>query len=281
MRTFLLAVVINMLPVGAMAAPPRLVEWERGIALQPSADPRMTMYLWFYEWNMFEAMAPGPHTHGTYKLDRRIDPITNQALITSPAIRFRMKPAPDGADLLLTVTNLTRHDWPAIAAIIPCWSPGQVEGTNPNQPLPKTEALADREHDSTEFLSERGLTPLTSRAIHFNHELRRMVDRVSDHGQFVFSSKWPTSEENAQAGILVRRSRDGKWVTGIGWEDYLSVQGHNPWSCMHVAVRVGPLQPNRSKTVRGRLYLFEGATTECWRRLERDLKVSRKPPVRR
>jgi hypothetical protein len=50
---------------------------------------------------------------------------------------------------------------------------------------------------------------------------------------------------------------------------------------MHVAVRVGPLQPNRSKTVRGRLYLFEGATTECWRRLERDLKVSRKPPVRR
>jgi len=281
MRTVLLAVVINMPPLGAMAAPPRLVEWERGIALQPSADPRMTMYLWFYEWNMFEAMAPGPHTHGTYKLDRRIDPITNEALITSPAIRFRMKPAPDGADLLLTVTNLTRHDWPAIAAIIPCWSPGQVEGTNPNQPLPKTEALADREHDSTEFLSERGLTLLTSRAIHFNHELRRMVDSVPDRGQFVFSSKWPTSEENAQAGILVRRSRDGKWVTGIGWEDYLSVQGHNPWSCRHVAVRMGPLQPNRSKTVRGRLYLFEGTTTECWRRLERDLKVSRKLPVRR
>lgn len=273
MKTLLSVICIAILADAAFAAPPRLVEWERGIALVPPEAPGMTMYLWFYEWNMFEAMAPGPHTHGTYKFDRRIDPATNQAQIISPAIRFRMKPTRDGAELLLTVTNVTEYDWPGIAAIIPCWSPGQVAGTDPSNPLPKTVEFADREHDKTEFRSEKGLSRLTSRAIHFNRNLRREALGVSDHGNFVFSSKWPTSEEDARAGILVRRSSDGKWVTGVGWEDYLSVQGHNPWSCMHVAVRVGPLKPKASKTVRGRLYLFQGTPAECWRRFQKDLKT--------
>ncbi len=278
MRTLLITLALGLPVLGAPAATPRLVEWERGIALEPPGDPAMTMYLWFYEWNMFEAMAAGQHTHGTYKLDRKIDPATNEALIVAPAIRFRMKPARDGAEMLLTVTNTTGYVWPATAAIIPCWSPGQVKGTDPNQPLPKTEAFADQEHDKTQFLSDAGLSLLNSRAIHFNRELRRTAESASDHGKFAFSYKWPTSEENARAGILVRRSRDGKWVTGIGWEDYLSVQGHNPWSCMHVAVRVGPLAPNASKTIRGRLYLFQGTAAECWRRLERDLKVGNTLP---
>jgi hypothetical protein len=255
------------------AGPPRLVEWERGVAVEPRDDPGMKMYLWFYEWNMFEAMAPGPHTHGTYKLDRRIDIRTNEARIVSPAIDFRMKPADDGAEMLLTVKNVTGYEWPTIAAIIPCWSPGQVPGTDPNNPLPKTVAFADREHDKTEFLSGKGLALLASRAIHFNRDLRAAADRVSNQGTHAFSYKWPTSDEDARAGILVRRSVDGSWVTGVGWEDYLSVQGHNPWSCMHVAVRVGPLKPNASKTVRGRVYLFRGTSEDCWRRLKRDLKV--------
>jgi len=256
----------------AMATPPRLVEWERGVAVEPRGNPGMTMYLWFYEWNMFEAMAPGPHTHGTYKLERRCD--AAGARITSPAIHFRMKPVSDGAEMLLTVKNLTGHAWPAIAAIIPCWSPGRVEGADPNNPLPKSVAFADRGRDGTEFLSEKGLAVLTNRAIHFNRDLRAAVDLASDHGTHVFSQKWPTAEDNARAGVLIRRSADGRWVTGIGWEDYLSVQGHNPWSCMHVAVRVGPLPPNSSKTIRGRIYLFQGTTAECWRRARRDLRIS-------
>jgi hypothetical protein len=262
------------LPLLAAAAQPRLVEWERGIALEPAADPAMKMYLWFYEWNMFEAMAPGPHTHGTYKLDRRID--RGGAHITSPAIDFHMKPAPDGAEMALTVRNTTGYEWPEIAAIIPCWSPGQVEGTDPSSPLPRTVAFADRSRDGTWFLAENGLAPLANRAIHFNRELRAAVDRASDRGVHPFSYKWPTSEQNSRAGALVRRSADGRWVTGIGWEDWLSVQGHNPWSCMHVAIRVGPLRPNGSKTVRGRVYLFEGTAEEFWRRARRDLGISDK-----
>jgi hypothetical protein len=256
-----------------LAAPPRVVEWERGIALEPPGHSELTMYLWFYEWNMFEAMAPGPHTHGTYLLDRRVD--ANGARITSAAVDFRLKPVADGAEMLLTVRNLTGRPWPAIAAIIPCWSPGQVEGTDPNMPMPKSVGFADASRKDTEFLSETGVTVLTNRAIHFNRKLRREADAASDNGTHAFSHKWPTSEENARAGVLVRRSMDGEWVTGVGWEDFLSVQGHNPWSCMHVGVRVGPLPPGGSKTIRGRLYLFRGTTEECWRRARRDLRIAK------
>ena len=45
MRTLLLALVVALTVDPAGGATPRLVEWERGIALEPSDDPGMTMYL--------------------------------------------------------------------------------------------------------------------------------------------------------------------------------------------------------------------------------------------
>jgi len=78
---------------------------------------------------------------------------------------------------------------------------------------------------------------------------------------------------NAAAGLLVRESEDGRWVTGIAWDDYLSVQGHNPWSCMHACIRVGPLKPKKSKTVRGKLYLLPGTRQECLARFREDFHI--------
>ena len=77
---------------------------------------------------------------------------------------------------------------------------------------------------------------------------------------------------NAGAGLLLRESEDGRWVTGIAWDDYLSVQGHNPWNCMHACIRVGPLKPKQSKTVRGKLYLLPGARQECLARFREDFR---------
>jgi glyoxylase-like metal-dependent hydrolase (beta-lactamase superfamily II) len=72
------------------------------------------------------------------------------------------------------------------------------------------------------------------------------------------------------AGILMRESLDAKWVCGIAWERSLSVQGHNPWHCMHVAVEVGPLRQGASRTIRGRIYLMTGRVEDCWERYRRE-----------
>jgi hypothetical protein len=123
--------------------------------------------------------------------------------------------------------------------------------------------FADPQRNKTFFVSAAGMDVLNSRAIHFNPRFRLAVDRAAGGSAFVFSSKWPTSDVNATVGLLVRESEDGRWVTGIGWEDHLSVQGHNPWSCMHTCIRVGALKPNESRTIRGRLYLFNGTKEDC------------------
>ncbi len=256
----------------------RLLKWDRGIALQSRSQPDIAMYLWFYEWNMFDAMSPGEHTPGSHKFPIEADQDGSKAAITSPAIRLTAQARPGGADLLLEVTNLSGHDWPELAGIIPCWSPGRLE-TAARQTAaglfhePRTRQFGDPDRNRTFFLSPGGLAVLSSRAIHFNSALREKIDAASDHGQFVFSYKWPASDVNARAGVLIRESSDHEWVTGIGWTDFLSVQGHNPWNCMHVCVRLGPLRQKESKTVRGRLYLFRGSRQDCLARFREDLGI--------
>jgi hypothetical protein len=208
----------------------RLVEWERGVALQALSRSDIAMYLWFYEWNMFEAVSRGQHTPGKRNFPRTVNASGTEAVIGTGPISLRVRVVHDGADLLLRIRNESNHDWPDLAGIIPCWSPGRSESANPAPAgsiyhVPATPQFADPEFNRTLFLSANGLTQLMSRAIHFNSSLRGAVNSASDRGRFAFSAKWPTSDIDATGGFIVRESSDGAWVTGIGWEDYLSVQG--------------------------------------------------------
>lgn len=216
------------------------------------------MYLWFYEWTLFDAIRPGQHTPGFYDFHREVGRDPKWALIRSSMFELSVIATEDGADLSLHVTNTTDDDWPEEAAIIPCFNPGRVEGTPVTGPTPKNRLFADLEEKHSYFLGPDGLTPLVTRAIHFNQRLRAKVDTWAEAGQFVFSGKWPTSPVNSHAGLIIRESSDGQWVTGISWDDYVSVQGHNPWRCMHHSIKVGPLKRNESKVIRGKIYLFRG-----------------------
>lgn len=97
-----------------------------------------------------------------------------------------------------------------------------------------------------------------------------------NNDQFVFSSKWPTSDVDAHGGLLLRESDDETWVMGIAWESFISAQGHNPWSCMHLSIAVGPLAPGETKTVRGKMYLFKGTKEDCLERFNRDFRLDSK-----
>ncbi len=161
------------------------------------------------------------------------------------------------------MTNRSDHDWPEAACIIPCFNPGPPE--NRNQQFANTK---------TYFISPDGPTRQVNREIHFNADLRRQIDALSDRGAFVFSKKWPTSEVNAVAGLLLRESEDGQWVSGIAWERFLSAQAHNPWECMHLSVRGGPLKQGESRTIRGKVYLFKGGRQDCLSRYRGDFAIT-------
>ena len=134
----------------------------------------------------------------------------------------------------------------------------------------------DENHEHTYFLGANGLDLIKGqypREIHFNHKYRPAImdwEKERKDGKFVFAEKWPTSDRDAHAGLLVRESEDKKWTMGIAWESFISAQGHNPWKCMHLSVRVGPLKKGQTKTIHGRIYLLKGLKEDCLEQFRKD-----------
>ena len=261
--------------LSAQTSGTRVFQWERGLAVESTATPGMAVFLWFYEWNMFNAVRAAEHTEGRFEdFQRTVDPNGTAASTANNEFRLKVNATDDGADLSLEVTNKSDHDWPALAAIIPCLSPGVVSehlnerrGVAEGQLPPRNPAFAN---ENTFFLGPNGLELLHGRELRFNNKLRADLDAASSEGRFVFSDKWPTARPDATGGLIMRQSTDGAWVTGIAWQDYLSVQAHNPWRCMHLAVRVGPLKQNEAKTLRGKVYLINGSKDDCLGRYRTD-----------
>ena len=258
----------------------RLSKWQRGLSVDSTVRPDMRMYLWFYEWQLFDAIEKGQMTHGVWTgrdvvfRDRQSGKITLPTTVSEDhlsgsvvaaerGLRLDMKAVPDGAEMTLTVTNRSDQDWPNLAAIIPCFNPGPEATRN--------EQFANT---NTYFHSSKGLRPLAIRApreMHFNRELRAAVDAETNaHGKYAWSFKWPTSNVDAVDGLIIRESKDRRWVTGIAWERFVSVQGHNPWQCMHLSVNIGPLKKGETRTVHGKIYLLKGTREELLARYKHD-----------
>ncbi len=239
----------------------RIGAWERGFAFWPAEQADLRIYLWFYEWHLFDAVSPGEHTMGYWHPSRSIAADHASGQLAHPGMTLTAAAAGDIVELTLSITNESAHDWPEAAGIIPCLSPGGESGGA--YVVPPTRDLFDDEHARTWYVTGRGWQLLRNRDIHFNERLWPALDQWSPDGQFVFSDKWPTSSENAAAGLVLRQSVGGHWVAGIAWEDTVSVQAHNPWRCMHLAVRVGPLARGQSRQVRGLVFVTRGSKEAC------------------
>ncbi len=242
----------------------RLIEWEKGIRIESRSDSNLFAFLWFYEWHLFDAIQKGEHTHGISDWKWTIDDDGTNAHINSEWLKLKINATQNGAKLVLEIINKTSHSWPPIAAIIPCFNPG-----NPENPLKMNPLFLDEGHAHTYFQGKNGLELIKGRyprEIHFNNECQPGImawDKEQEDRKFIFDEKWPTSERDAYAGLIVRESDDMQYVMGIGWESYLSAQGHNPWNCMHLSIKVGPLAPGEKKTINGRIYLFKGLKEDC------------------
>jgi hypothetical protein len=255
-----------------------LSQWEQGIKLETTAGDGGFAYLWFYEWNLFDGVKPGEHTPGSWSWDWTIDAHGRVARMNGAVLSLTVEASMNGAELTLEVENTTGYDWPELAAIVPCFNPG-----DPETPELRNPPFLDSEHTHTYFYGKHGLDLIAEqypRAIHFNHIVWPSLmsrDTLTADREFVFSEKWPTSDRDAYKGIMVREDQNKQWVMGIAWDSFLSAQGHNPWNCMHLSIRVGPLKRGEKKRVRGRIYLFEGSKEDCLRIYEEEFGAA--PPA--
>ncbi len=257
-----------------------LESWRQGIVVYPRDKQEMKMFLWFYEWNLFGAVNPGHHT-AAYGMgsdwsewEKTVDKDNTAAVVSRENIRLELTSVDDGVELTLSMENRSSHDWPALASIIPCFNPGPPpHGKKFGYAFKRNQHFADLDSTRTWFAGPEGLTLLSNRSIHFNHELREGVEGVRDSlGGFEFDRKWVTSRLNSHGGLLIRESEDRQWVTAIAWERHLAAQGHNPWLCMHLSANVGPLKRGEEKNLRGKIYLFRGSKEECYSRYLADFE---------
>ncbi len=244
--------------------PMRLSQWERGIKIESRAKPELFAFFWFYEWHLFDAVRPGEHTPGRWDWSWRVDDDGRAAILEGEWLSVQMTATAIGAQLSLEITNDSAHDWPALAAIIPCFNPG-----NPQTPDTRNPLFLDQDHSHTYFLGAAGLESIAGqfpREIHFDHQCHQGLEarhRERSDGAFVFAEKWPVSDRHAHQGLMVREADQGRYSMGIAWDSFLSAQGHNPWNCMHLSIRVGPLSRGEKKRIGGRIYLLEGCKEDC------------------
>jgi hypothetical protein len=240
----------------------RLAKWNRGVRLRPLFQNGREMYLWFYEWNLFDAFEKGELTQGYWRFETRIRDGGRKAILSSEArgVSLEVTTNSRGADLLLTVTNRSNHDWGEFAAIVPCLNPVPAHGSRKILRRPRTTEFINRK---TWYATETGLEQIRGTDLHFHRDLAPALVESGRARTFAFSDRWPVEDTPAHEGILIRESNDGSWVAAIAWEKCLAVQAHNPWDCLHAGVRVGPLRRGETRQIRGRILLFEGTKEEA------------------
>jgi len=90
--------------VAGNAADVRLLKWDRGIAIQSRSQPDIAMCVWFYEWNMFDAVSPGEHTPRNHNFPIEAAQDGSKAVSTAPAIRLTAQARPFSAPAQSTST---------------------------------------------------------------------------------------------------------------------------------------------------------------------------------
>ena len=242
------------------------------VSIQPRKAEDRVFYFWFYENTFFDALEKGyAKFHGENPIRVSVKNEGSQAEFVATddrKLRLDCQAVADGVNLVLSVTNTNDYTWSQASALCPCFFPGSPDSNHPDPPI--DEIFRDEEKTHTYYLGDDGLRLLdTNTHLHFNHRLRAAIDRHVQAGEA--DRNWDIYHD-AEAGLMVRESHDGQWVAGIGWEDFLSAQGHNPLHCMHLSVRVGALEPGQNKTVRGKIYLFKGNKEDCLNRFNSDFK---------
>jgi hypothetical protein len=298
-------------PPDRMLAAAKLSSYDNGIVVTSATDPAMTIHYWIFEWTIFDAIALDEEVSGYQKgtKNRKYPVMRNivkrarkteisedgrRAVVTIKSeadpkldMTWTFTARPDGADIELRIKNTSDRDWPELASLTPCFHPGvgskgseavrakrKEEGApEPPDAMKPNYAFCPKAggDKNTSFATEAGLKLFPSQSAVTNVQLKEALAEPGIRRRIR-----RMGAERTQHGFIVRQSNDGAWTTGIAWDRFLYVQAGNPYRCMHMPLRVGPLAKGETATLRGRIWLFKGSPNECFKRYQAEFA---KPPA--
>ncbi|HDY86569.1 MAG TPA: hypothetical protein ENH82_00455, partial [bacterium] len=75
-----------------------LSDWEQGFLIAPHDNQDVQIFIWFYEWHLFDAVLPGIHTHGPREWSgfrKSIDESQTEGFMEKEGLRLDIKSAHD------------------------------------------------------------------------------------------------------------------------------------------------------------------------------------------
>jgi YD repeat-containing protein len=231
------------------------------------AHEQLTNAMSFMWWENVDCSCLEKHfPRGSAVEQRKADALWITGKDSSAHWELEMTAVPDGAILKLTVTNTGTEPWKDICAAISCFSPRYPNGsTNYARPIGQERGrspFADRDNrDHTYALNKKGelqlLTPMG--AAFASPAVEAAVKADANWLSTWWNESYPPAKWYPSTGLLIRYDQTSGWVMALYWDDWVHLKTHDLFDCLHVDPRFGALKPGESKTLHGRLYLYQGS----------------------
>ena len=198
---------------------------------------------------------------------------------------YHLVPVEDGIEILLEIKTY-EEGLPEYYGVQQCFRMGGITNEDWRQEIAKTPAFSeydlwDKEGDNQktsltyvvrsnhweslppEEKCVGARTPLGIAVDHLRTE-GKMMDEV---GPYMASMQMPID-----LSLITRTDAEGKWVSGIYWEQTSHVTDHHPADCIHSIINIGNIPPRSSKVLRGKIYWFEGSKDNLLRHFKQDFR---------
>ncbi|MFA5865061.1 MAG: hypothetical protein WC975_10300 [Phycisphaerae bacterium] len=189
-------------------------------------------------------------------------PMENQGLVK---YRFLMAPGNDVIDIKLTLTNLENQPWKEVMVDI-CL----MDVRAPH--------FYDPDYTRTFVVTHKGLSPVAEFLASPQRPVFRKAGRTGDSMHFFGppNTNWIIMPEQVVQNIVITQSVDRKWTVGFGWEELSMVACNSDLAhgCIHADPHLGDIDPGRSVTVAGKIYITAQSPEKVLDRFEMEMKFT-------
>jgi len=181
---------------------------------------------------------------------------------------YYLKPVNDGVEMLLTVKTYDKG-LPEYYGVQQCFRMSGTSNKEWRKEIAETPAFSEYDHwkngsnSSLSYVVRNGVwaeIPADSICYGARTPYGLQIDNriYNNHPATEIGPYKAQMLDGIDMGLIGRFSADNKWVSAIFWENTSHVTDHHPADCLHSILNIGNIPANSERSIRGKIYWFEG-----------------------